>query len=55
MKRRLSILLALVLCLSLLPMTTLAAGDTLKDIPLPKPMRKLKIRAMTIMISMARQ
>jgi len=38
MKRRLSILLALVLCLSLLPMTTLAAGDTLKDIPLPKPM-----------------
>ena len=37
-KRTLSFLLALVMCLSLLPMTALAAGDTLKDVPLPKPM-----------------
>ena len=36
-KRTLSFLLALVMCLSLLPMTALAAGDTLKDIPIPKP------------------
>ena len=37
-KRTFSFLLALVMCLSLLPMTALAAGDTLKDVPLPKPM-----------------
>ncbi len=37
-KRTLSFLLVLVMCLSLLPMTALAAGDTLKDVPLPKPM-----------------
>ena len=36
-KRTLSFLLALVMCLSLLPMTALAAGDTLKDVPIPKP------------------
>ena len=36
-KRTLSFLLALVMCLSLLPMTSLAAGDTLKDVPIPKP------------------
>lgn len=37
-KRILSFLLALVMCLALLPMTALAAGDTLKDVPIPKPM-----------------
>ena len=37
-KRTLSFLLALVMCLTLLPMTALAAGDTLKDVPIPKPM-----------------
>ena len=36
-KRTFSFLLALVMCLSLLPMTALAAGDTLKDVPIPKP------------------
>ena len=36
-KRTLSFLLALMMCLSLLPMTALAAGDTLKDVPIPKP------------------
>jgi len=36
-KRTLSFLLALVMCLTLLPMTALAAGDTLKDVPIPKP------------------
>ena len=36
-KRTLSFLLALVMCLFLLPMTALAAGDTLKDVPIPKP------------------
>ena len=36
-KRTFSFLLALMMCLSLLPMTALAAGDTLKDVPIPKP------------------
>jgi len=36
-KRTVSFLLAIVLCLTLLPMTALAAGDTLKDVPIPKP------------------
>ncbi|MBQ7086160.1 MAG: hypothetical protein IJM96_01620, partial [Clostridia bacterium] len=36
-KRTLSLLLALVMMLSLLPMGVFAAGDTLKDIPIPKP------------------
>ena len=36
-KRTLSFLLALVMCLSMLPVTALAAGDTLKDVPIPKP------------------
>lgn len=37
-KRMISFLLVIVLCLSLLPATTFAAGDTLKNVPLPKPM-----------------
>ena len=36
-KRTLSFLLALVMCLTLLPMTALAATETLKDVELPKP------------------
>ncbi len=38
MKKLISILLALAMCLSVMTMTALAAGDTLKDIPIPKPM-----------------
>ncbi len=38
MKKLLSILLALTMCLSVMTMTALAAEDTLKDVPIPKPM-----------------
>ena len=37
MKRILAMLLALVMCMALLPVTVSAAGDTLKDVPIPKP------------------
>ncbi|MBE6031410.1 MAG: hypothetical protein E7225_07450, partial [Clostridiales bacterium] len=38
MKRRIFvILLALVMVVTMMPMTALAAGDTLKDVPIPKP------------------
>lgn len=37
MKRIFSMLLALTMCFMLLPMTVQASGDTLKDVPIPKP------------------
>ena len=37
MKRIFAMLLALTMCLTLLPMVASATGDTLKDVPIPKP------------------
>ncbi len=38
MKKLLSVILALTMCLSVMTMTAFAVEDTLKDVPIPKPM-----------------